>query len=381
MKRILFILLVALGTLLPCLAGAATSAPVDEDERRLWLQAREEEQRIDSSKAVYHSQEMERYLEKVIRNLVPADQLASMPIRVTIIRDRSCNAFMFPNGRAYIHTGMLAVMENEAQLATILAHESIHALNHHMVKEVRDIKGKTAMTAFLGAISGSLLTPFGQLGALAAVKGHSRELEGEADQEGFRLLTKAGYDPAEAPKVFEVLRREAQAEGSKEPYFFASHPRLQERIDNMKGLLSGIPNGQLTGKTNAELYLQTFGTLILDSAEMDLRAGRAERARDCVSRYLKARGDHPRAYLLLGESYRQDGKKPDPVKAREYYQKAAQLDSGYAEAHRLLGLVAYKQRDLEQARNSLGRYLELAPSAPDRGYIEQMLIDLQQRRP
>lgn len=353
--------------------GAPTASPQDDDERNLWLRAQEEEQRIDTSKSIYRNPEMERYLDGVIRNVVPADQLAKMAIRVSIIKNRSCNAFMFPNGRAYVHTGLLAAMENESQLAAVLAHESVHALHRHMLREVQDSRAKMSFTAVLGALTGNLLTPFGQLAALASVKGYSRDLETEADREGFRLLVQAGYDPYQAPKAFQVLLKEIQDDGEKEPYFFASHPNLQARIDNMNELLKGMPPAQ--GKTNQEAYLQTFAPLLLDSADMNLKAGRYQRARGCASRYLAARGDNARAYLLMGESYRQDGK-PDLAKAREYYRKAAALDPGYAEAHRMLGLVAYKQHDREQARTSLGRYLELSATAPDRGYIEQMLSEL-----
>ena len=100
---------------------------------------------------------MEQFLESVIRNLVPPDRLVTVPIRASIIRNRACNAFIFPDGRVYIHTGMLAVMENEAQLATILGHESIHVLNHHMIRGIHDARGKTAISAVVGAMTGNVL--------------------------------------------------------------------------------------------------------------------------------------------------------------------------------------------------------------------------------
>jgi tetratricopeptide (TPR) repeat protein len=119
--------------------------------------------------------------------------------------------------------------------------------------------------------------------------------------------------------------------------------------------------------------MSTFGPLLLDSAEMDLKAGRFERARDCLRRYLAANGDSARAYFILGETCRQDHKKADIAKAREYYLKSSLLDPAYADPHRALGLLAYKQNDREQARKSLERYLALSATAPDRRYIEEML--------
>jgi len=355
------------------MTGAGTAFAQDDEERRLWLRASEEEKIIDESRLIYKNADMERYLESVVRSLVPADRLATVPIRASIIRNRACNAFIFPNGRIYIHTGMLASIENEAQLATILGHESVHALNRHMLSQVHNAREKTAISAVVGAMTGNVLLPLGQLGALASISGYSRDLEAEADREGFQLLVRAGYDPHEAPKIFAILKKEAAAEERKESFFFASHPKLQERIDNYDALLKGDLTDNSGGAKNTDRYMKTFGPLLLDSAEMDLKAGRFERARDCLNRYLAINGDNARAYFLLGETCRQDVKKADIAKAREHYQKSSLLDPDYGPPHRSLGLLAYKENDREQARKSLQRYLALSADAQDRRYIEEML--------
>ena len=134
-------------------------------------------------------------------------------------------------------------MDNEAQLATLLGHEMTHVTHRHLVKMFRDIKNKTAFlatlqvaTAGLGPI-GSLAGTLGTIGTVAAVTGYSRENETEADKEGFHLVALAGYDVEEAPKLFLHLKREVEEEQIKEPFFFGTHPRLQERIDNYNVLL------------------------------------------------------------------------------------------------------------------------------------------------
>lgn len=373
----------ALSTLcwLICFAALAALFPgparaLDEDERRLWQRAEEAQKSLDTGSLAYHDADMERYLEAVFRRLVPAERMGSLQVSVGIIRDRSLNAFVLPTGKAYVHIGLLAALDNEAQLATILAHEGIHALNRHQLQELRNAKDKTAFGAILGAMTGNLLTPFSQLGALASVMGYSREMESEADREGFRLLVRAGYDAAEAPKVFLALQKEVLAEKTQEPYFFASHPKLQQRVDNFNALLKAEPPGNTAGITNRESYLKTFAPLILDNAELDLKAGRVERARHGVERYLASRGECARAYQLLGECYRRDSKSPDLARARECYQKSASLDPGFAEPQRQLGLLAYKAKDRAEARRYLGEYLRLSAGAADRGYIEQMLNEL-----
>ncbi len=88
------------------------------------------------------------------------------------------------------------------------------------------------------------------------------------------------------------------------------------------------------------------------------------------------RGDDARAYYLRGESWRQDGEKDGAARARECYLKSALLDPAYPDPHRALGMMAYKTKEREVARTALERYLSLAPQAPDRGYVEEMLKNL-----
>lgn len=377
MKRIFLIMLlmaVYSGTVTP--SHAREDLPLEDDENRLWLRAEEEEKSLDTSGLIYRDKKLDAYIDVVVRKLIPPELLARVPISVTVIKNPYYNAFTFPNGRIYLHSGILAAMENEAQLATLLGHESSHAIGRHMLKEMRDAKDKTAFSATLGALTGNVILPFSNLGALAAISGYSRELETEADMEGLRLLVQAGYDPAEAPKLFAILQKDARDETQKESFFFSSHPKLQERLDNYNKLLKSKYAEKQGGVTNAGTFLQAVSPLLLDNAELGLRAGRIAIARQCVERYLAVAGDNARAYLILGETYRQSGQKEDIAKAKEYYLKAATLDPSYPDPHHFLGLVAYKLNDRELARKSLERYLVLFPQAPDRGYIEEMLKSL-----
>lgn len=128
----------------------------------------------------------------------------------------------------YIHTGLLARMDNEAQLATLLAHEMTHAKYRYLVKEFRDINNKTAFLAAsqlafqqLGQGTGYCRV-LGVVGTLAAARGYSREPETEADMEGLKLVTKAGYDLFEALKLFEYLKSWLEENKVKEPFFFGT---------------------------------------------------------------------------------------------------------------------------------------------------------------
>ena len=236
-----FILLGCATTNLPPVAHDST---LEDDEERLWFRSEEEQEVIDKSGLLYEDVQLDVYLNRVARRLQPPEVWRCIPFQIKVIEDPHLNAFAYPNGVIYVHTGILARMDNEAQLATLLAHEMTHATHRHAVKNFRSIKNKTAILATIQVSAGGLgggiadlINVLGTLGTMAAVTGYSRELETEADTVGFDLMVAAGYDPREAPKLFVHLKQELEAEDIQEPYFFGTHPRLQNRIDNYEAFL------------------------------------------------------------------------------------------------------------------------------------------------
>ena len=131
---------------------------------------------------------------------VPAD----LVIRVNVIKSPYLNAFAYPNGMIYIHSGLLARMDNEAQLAAVLAHEMVHCIHRHALRAFRKYRNQPA---YLIAAQQTLLRTkglqklarsMGIAGAMTAISGYARELEAEADRIGFEWVLKAGYNPKEA---------------------------------------------------------------------------------------------------------------------------------------------------------------------------------------
>jgi predicted Zn-dependent protease len=374
--------------LLSCiiLGGCATAslAPVskdtvlEDDEKRLWKRASEEQHDIDRSGLLYEDEALERYVNEVARKLEPPEIYAVIPFKVKVIKNPYLNAFALPNGAVYIHTGILARMDNEAQLATLLAHEMTHATNRHSVISFRGIKNKAAVVAGLqGTIGtvplvGDMVTSLGALGATSSVYGHSRELESEADTTGLKMMVQAGYDPREAPKLFLHMKKELEDENLKEPFFFGTHPRLEERVDNFEFLLKKLYGGK-TGILNREEFLKETKKMILDNAQLDLKAGRFSVAQRGIQKYLTLKPKDAHAYYLLGEVNRQRGEKGDLEKAKEQYQKAASLDSSYSDPNKGIGMIYLKQGNQRIAAKYFRTYLSLAPNAPDRGYIEEYI--------
>lgn len=357
---------------------------LEEDEIRLWNRAVEEEDRIDKSGLVYREPEVEAYLNEVASKLHPPEVHERVRFRIVVLRDPNLNAFAYPNGVVYAHTGILAKMENEAQLATLLAHEMTHCTHRHAVENFRSVKNKTAflsgLQVTLGGIGygvGDLVTLLGALGTMAAVTGYSRHLETEADTVGFDAMVKAGYDPREAPKVFEHLKREVEEEDIKEPFFFGTHPRLKERVENYERLLESdlyLPAG---GVTNEQIFAEKMRPVLLDNAVLDVRRGRFNWAREAMERYLDSTPNSARAYFVLGEICRHEAKDANLQEAVACYDRSISLDPTYDEPHRSLGLIYYKQGKRELAREHFEAYLRLAPDAPDKKYVEGYIDQMQ----
>ncbi len=349
---------------------------VAADEKRLWTEAAGLDERARKSGAVRVDPALERYLTGVARRLTPRAALDRIAVRVRVVESPGLSAFSVPDGGVFLTLGLLARLENEAQLAAVLGHEIVHALNRHAIVEYRTFKRGAAMAA-------AIPLPFGlgDLGIQAAISGYSRELEQEADEEGLALMAAGGWDVREAPRPFELLADYVKEEQLKEPFFFASHPRLEERRASFETLLRTRYAGQKGGEVGAERYRAAVLAVILDAAQLDLAAGRFGAAERGARAHLALRPRSAEAWTLLGDVERQRGGDGAEDRSLGMYRKAVELDERCAVGQRGLGLALAKRGDRAGARTALRTYLKLAPRAPDRAWIEAELAALEGKAP
>ena len=385
------------------------------DERQLWSDAEQEEEKLAKLGKRWDDPLLEEYLSSVAAKLVPeeARQAGAPAVRIVVLKDPTLNAFTMPNGKVYVHTGLLSRLQNESQLAMILGHEVTHVTNRHALKFNRDPRNKqifftmAGIAAALGVavapgqpprqgyyVSAEVLRTTSniflglglQLAFIAAVNGFGRDLEREADREGLERMVAAGYDPREAPRVFELLRDD-HGDGSRlEDFFFGNHPRLDERIANTRELLETHPPPPDASvlAANVEDFALRTRTVVRENAALDIRAGRFELAKAQLDRVLRLAPD-PTTHLYVGDLYRlqaQRAKNPadKPLllgQAREAYERAAQLDATFPDPFRQLGLLYYQSKDPEKAMAAFRAYLGLKPDAPDARRIKEYLVELE----
>ena len=358
----------AAGAKVPPFSDSSALGQVSGDERRVWSQGNEIAQAIDRGGMIYEDPATTAYVQGVMDRLFPEFKGRT---KVAILKSAQLNAFALPNGRIYINQGLLARFRNEAQLATLLGHEGTHFTNRHGYQNEMSAKDASGFALFGAMLLPGAIGLLPQLLAISSVYGFSREMETEADVQGYARLKKAGYDVHESPRVFEHLMADVKAEDIKEPFFFATHPKLADRVQNMKKLSAGTPTGG-DGTSNLD-YANKMAQLRLDSLEHMLSMGRAKSALIMLSDPERLPEFQPQVQYYVGEAYRLRGQEGDVKLAEEAYLKAIEAVPEFPPSYRALGVLRLKANHYTDAQKYLDRYLELAPDAPDRGYVESYL--------
>jgi predicted Zn-dependent protease len=372
-------------------AGGRPFRP-EADERALWARAEKEEGSLLERVIAYDDSLLEDYLARVADRLVPESMRAAggPGFKVRVLRDPTLNAFAMPNGHIFVHTGLLSRLHNEAQLATILAHEMTHVSHRHALKLSRDARHEPVPYEGLGVLSQTAGTILGRglhLVAVASIHGYGGALERDADRGGMDALVRAGYDPREAPRVFEALREESRDRGALETFFFGSPRRLSERIDTTRKLVRTIYASAAADPSrvkDTEEFKVRLRSVVRDNAYEDIRAGRFPLAQQQLDRVLAVTPQDPVAHLYYGDLHRlraqrartMDAERDKAQEAIASYERAIELDPALAEPHRQLGLLYYQRKDMTSARAAFEKYLALKPAAPDAARIKGYILEL-----
>lgn len=150
------------------------------------------------------------------------------------------NAFCLPGGKVAVYSGILALTQNEDGLAVVLGHEIAHATERHGGKRMtQGVIADSVLSAISAGVSLTKLDPKNQGLVMAALGAgtqvgvmlpYSRSQETEADEVGLRYAIRAGYDPWEAPKLWERMA----ALGSGAPEWLSTHPDSAARAENLR---------------------------------------------------------------------------------------------------------------------------------------------------
>jgi len=143
------------------------------------------------------------------------------------------NAFAMPGGKIGVYSGLFNLLvENEDQLASVIAHEVAHVTAKHTHEKISQgaiAKGGGNVLGVAGGLGGMILGPIYGMNAQGAISAWDRAKESEADRIGLMYMAKVGYNPEAAIKVMEKMV--ALDGGAGQRPWYATHPSSQERLD------------------------------------------------------------------------------------------------------------------------------------------------------
>jgi len=219
----------------------------------------------------YEDPSLQRYIDQVGQKIARVSHRNNMPHHYMVVDSAVINAFALPGGYIYINRGLLAYLNNEAQLAGILGHESGHVAARHGVKRYQKaigaqfiILGVAVATESRGLILGTnlLLTTI--------LQGYSRKDEYQADQLGTLYMYNAGYNPMEIAEFFKILERMEKNTPNLIEQLFASHPPTPNRIEKTKAYAQELTKGKTADLiVDHNRYISHLGGLVFGPGERD----------------------------------------------------------------------------------------------------------------
>ena len=176
---------------------------------------------------------------------------------ISLIRDRSINAFALPGGYLGVHLGLIAGVASADELASVLAHELTHVTQRHIARMIDQqsrqsplmagamIVGMLAATrapvGSSGANAASAMMVGGQAAAVQSQLNFSRDMEREADRVGYGVLTQAGFEAQSFVTMFEKLQQAARLNDNGAFPYLRSHPMTTERIADAQARQELLP--------------------------------------------------------------------------------------------------------------------------------------------
>ncbi|MBL8512313.1 MAG: M48 family metalloprotease, partial [Betaproteobacteria bacterium] len=234
------------------LTGCATNPVTGESQIMLISGSQERALGLEADKGVreeygvYDNPALQAYVNDIGQKLAAQSQRAGLDWKFTVVDSPEINAFALPGGFIYITRGLMAYLDNEAELAGVLGHEIGHVTARHGVEQ--QSKG---LLVGLGGVALELLTGVSGVSDLTsslATVGYllpkSREHELQADQLGAEYLSRTNYNPDSMVKVIEVLKLQEQfandqsrnkaTRAERLPNWLSTHPSNDQRLSQIE---------------------------------------------------------------------------------------------------------------------------------------------------
>lgn len=313
--------------------------------------------------------ELTLYVREVGLKIAELSDRPGLPYDFVVLNNDVPNAWALPGGKIAINRGLLIHLEDEAQLAAVLAHEVVHAAARHGALQMtqKQVLGLSAIAAGIAAKDSEYGAYVGMaaLGGSALYQAHyGRQQELEADSYGIDYMVRAGYDPQAAVELQETFV--SFSKGQRADVFsalFASHPPSAARVKRNQEKANTLG----AGKRNRAAYQRAIAQIVADKQayalhQEGLKAAQNQNygeALDKIDRAIAQQPDEAAFYVSKGQiqlfqkNYQQ---------AQTEFQKAYNRNPDYFMPALGLGLSQKAQSRMSDAKINLERSLRILPT-------------------
>jgi len=322
----------------------------------------------------FRDRELEEYVQGVGMRLAQVSHRPNLNYRYRVLNSSVPNAFALPGGYIVINRGLLVGLENEAEMAAVLGHETAHVTAKHSLAGYQRAMAANVLVAGVVLATGGTTGVQEISGVTASLieNGFSRDQEREADWIGIDYMVKAGYSPEGAVQLQEYFYR--QLEGGKNPMWaeglFRTHPFSKERLDNARARIAErypdtVKNPNYT--LNGTIFLRKTTRLreaqkaydVSDQGDQLLKAKRYDEA---LAKYREAARMEPGQAPFHSSAGSVYLIRKNDAAAENELRKAIELDGDLFEPRFLMGVLRYGKREFRAAIPELERSMELYPT-------------------
>ncbi|OGV43422.1 MAG: hypothetical protein A2X46_13460 [Lentisphaerae bacterium GWF2_57_35] len=347
-----------------CWPTFAASASMSKIEALLVLSQKIEDDLV-TNKSFFMDETLDAYLSSVTSNLITHATGTVENVRVRVIPKEYPYACSYPHGLILIDASLLALMKNEAQLAAILSREVAHLVSRHPLVYADKESGLLNNSASTNKAD--------VLWKALAIDGYAKNVEAEADRDGFAMMKAAGYDMRESIEAFQLLLFKAM--GSPSHFFYNKKLSLLPTLQYYYRSIS-TNNSLAEGITRTQEYRDATQNATVEDVRMRMLRHNYIDVKDVLDEVVQFNPSNALAHALLGEFYRLCGPGPNHLDvAIAQYAESIILNPTNASVYLELGLLLRQTGKYAESKLVLKKYLELKPEAPDvsivRGYVDE----------
>ncbi|MGB9080300.1 MAG: M48 family metalloprotease [Desulfuromonadaceae bacterium] len=193
------------------------------------------------------NESLQQYVNLVGNAVAGNSKRATIPYQFAVLDSQVQNAFAVPGGVIFVSRALVSILEDESELAAVLAHEVGHVAAKHALKSTQRAQffqgvGKITAASVGGDKGKKFASAIGDMQAVLFDKGLDKDMEYEADLAAMESTYRTGYDPSAMIRVLERLQKLEASSTNKKGSWFSTHPPLAERIARLQNQLQKYPD-------------------------------------------------------------------------------------------------------------------------------------------